>query len=110
MKANEFVKRFGLDSAKNILNNMPAMATSYRVSENNALGMGGLYGRISNINGNINGNIISLIDLKRLIDSHELVEKLGGLENAKDEYFSCVQNNEPASYVAKAIFDVESCQ
>lgn len=35
---------------------------------------------------------------------------LRGLENAKDEYFSCVQNNEPASYVAKAIFDVESCQ
>ena len=48
--------------------------------------------------------------LKRLVESHELVEKLGGLENAKDEYFSCVQNNEPATYVAKAISDVESCQ
>ena len=49
-------------------------------------------------------------DLKRLIESHELVESYGGLENAKDEYFSCVQNNEPASYIAKAILEVESCK
>ena len=51
----------------------------------------------------------SVLDLKHLIESHELVESYGGLENAKDEYFSCVQNNEPASYIAKAILEVESC-
>ena len=52
---------------------------------------------------------VCVSELKRLVESHELVESYGGLENAKDEYFSCVQNNEPASYIAKAILEVESC-
>jgi len=48
--------------------------------------------------------------LKRLVESHELVEKLGGLDDARDEYFNCVQNNEASSYIAQAIADVEACQ
>ena len=88
MKANEFVKKFGSKSAKywiDHFNNVNTLPDEF-----------------------INTEFLG--DLKRLVESHELVEKHGGLENAKDEYFSCVQNNEPASYVAKAIFDVESCQ
>ena len=81
MKANEFVKRFGWEYAKE---------------------------RMEYCKG---ARLVGMeIDLERLVESHELVEKHGGLENAKDEYFSCVQNNEPASYIAKAIADVESCQ
>lgn len=84
MQANEFVKKLGWDDAIALVN-------------------------ASNICG-IDKSIVDIEELKRLVESHELVEKLGGLENAKDEYFSCVQNNEPASYIAKAIADVESCQ
>ena len=82
MKANEFVKENGIEKCKRILDDLTEQGHS-----------GGFYE-----------------ELKRIVESHELVEKHGGLENAKDEYFSCVQNNEPASYVAKAIADVESCQ
>ena len=86
MKANEFVKRFGLERAKQFVNaDHTAHALVFATTG------------------------VSFIDLKRLVESWELVEKLGGLENAKDEYFSCVQNNEPASYIAKAIIEVESC-
>ena len=82
MKANEFVKENGIEKCKRIFDDLTDQGhTGYFYK-----------------------------DLKRLVESHELVEKHGGLENAKDEYFSCVQNNEPASYVAKAISDVESCQ
>ena len=86
MKANEFVKKFGWDAAK------------YKADELKIFK--GLGGELS----------IEDAHLMRLVESWELVEKLGGLESAKDEYFSCVQNNEPASYLAKAIADVESCK
>lgn len=49
-------------------------------------------------------------ELKKLVESYELVERLGGLEDAKDEYFNCIQNNEPASHINQAIADVEKCQ
>ena len=84
MKAVDFVKKFGWDDAIALVN-------------------------ASNICG-IDKSIVDIEELKRLVESHELVEKHGGLGNAKDEYFSCVQNNEPASHIAKAITNVESCQ
>ena len=91
MKANEFVKKFGLKLAQR---DIAALDSGFIKREDFLEHYG----------------FDILDDLKSLVESHELVEKHGGLENAKDEYFSCVQNNEPASYVAKAIADVESCQ
>lgn len=110
MRANEFVNRFGWESAKNIVNSMPARATSYRVSENNVLGLGGLYGRISNIN----GNIISLIDLKRLVESHRLIEVEGGIDQVKDTFSFAYKHGadeltEYGKKLKQAIADVESC-
>ena len=98
MKENEFVKKHGWTAAKKMIDGLKVEyhINGIKTSPTIVLDDGATW--------------ISYDDLKRLIDSHELVEKLGGLENAKDEYFSCVQNNEPASYVAKAIADVESCQ
>ena len=105
MKANEFVKKFGWGLAKQYLNRTKnqgvyiepkiKLMIHQSVCEPTTSGIDFVFHRDT---------------LKRLVESHELVEKHGGLENAKDEYFSCVQNNEPASYVAKAIADVESCQ
>ena len=86
MKAVEFIKKYGLDVAKHKVDGLKIIESM--------------------------GDKLSIEDekLKSLVESHELVESYGGLENAKDEYFSCVQNNEPASYIAKAIADVESCK
>ena len=54
MKANEYIKKYGVDCAKEILfHNQDLM------------------------------NIGFFIDLKRLVESHELVERLGGFERAK---------------------------
>ena len=94
VRANEFVKKFGLEHTKYLIEDT-------ELSE---------FAIHSSCAGKYSMDTVCVSDLKRLVESHELVEKHGGLENAKDEYFSCVQNNEPASYVAKAIADVESCQ
>ena len=45
------------------------------------------------------------IQLKRLIESHELVEKLGGLNKAK----SYVPDGYKSDRLKQAIADVESC-
>lgn len=123
MKAVDFVKKFGWVGAKDIIENRRSWTdkkSGRKLTDNSFVlqsktyecAIGTLYmGNFSDYDENsYRDGEVNLLHLKRLIDSHELVEKLGGLENAKDEYFSCVQNNEPASYVAKAIADVESCQ
>ena len=49
--------------------------------------------------------------LKQLVESHELVEKLGGIAKTKEAFGLCVFRNR-ASYakrVEQAIADVESC-
>lgn len=77
MKANEFVKKFGLEYAKHILNEDSVILVD-----------------------------LDYENLKRLVESRELVEKLGGLEKAK-EY---VPNNYKSERLKQAVADVESCQ
>ena len=83
MKANEFIKKFGLDCAKQEL----------IVMQEAQLG---------------NNHQYYIDNLKRLIDAHDFVDELGSLENAKIEY-----ENRPFDHVwsdlGKAIADVESC-
>ena len=89
MKANEFVKRFGLERAKQFVNaDHTAHALVFATTG------------------------VSFIDLKRLVESWELVEKLGGLESAKIELKSVDYNSEKDFYdnLKQAIADVESCQ
>lgn len=105
MRANEFVK----SNPWLLKENMKEMKGI--ISDANDMKFFCLNNQLGHSYSNHGGGVaISIDDLKRLVDSHELVEKHGGLGSAKDEYFSCVQNNEPASYIAKAIADVESCQ
>lgn len=80
MKAVEFIRKYGWDSAISIVFNRPPSATYYRASDNNILGFGGLYGRT---HGEYCGNTISLADLKKFTDAYELVHKFGGLIEAK---------------------------
>ncbi|WP_075166991.1 hypothetical protein [Acinetobacter indicus] len=86
MKANEFVKKFGWDRAKREV---------------------ALIGTIAMMCGDNDFNN----DLKRLVESHKLVESYGGLSKARNHVertifkLSC-----QIIALKKAIADVESCQ
>lgn len=97
MKANEFVKKFGWEHAKLHIDNMEAVQI-----------------------GNNHQEYID--DLKRLVESHELVESWGGIGRCKFfmkgmklnkcDSVKCPKTGMIVSRVKmeKAIADVESCQ
>lgn len=92
MKANEFVKKFGWEYAKHILTDDAPLVMNLKYT-----------------------------NLKRLVESHELVESYGGLGKAKEyiyyhgEYEAiCDEDGSVCDYVSnseliEAIADVESC-
>ena len=85
MKANEYIKKYGVDCAKEI------------ISQNQDL-----------------MNIGFFIDLKRLVVSHEFVGSYGGLESSKlTVNYPNFLNDEDVKTtnhsLSKAIADVESC-
>lgn len=98
MKANEFVKKFGWGAVKKIVGDAPEWA--YETA-----GAGDYADKVWSGKYPM-AEYVVLSDLKQLLESHELVESYGGLENAKHEVFK-----RPSQVVVKqAIFDVESCQ
>ncbi|ENX07681.1 hypothetical protein [Acinetobacter variabilis] len=103
MKANEFVKKHGIPLAEMIINDSPSWAKSYflGVEEYEGSDFSQSY-----------EDCISLNCLKRLVESHELVESYGGLDGAK-RFIERDQEAEIDDYVTekikKAIADVESC-
>ena len=81
MKANDFIKEYGLVEAIEYLKQCDGLDHVYM------------------------GNSFYIDDLKRLIESHELVEKMGGINlilKNKNYFYS--------DEVKQAIADVESCQ
>lgn len=85
MKAVEFVKKFGWEEAKNIVD-------------------------ASEIIG-IDRNIVDINQLKRLVESHELVEKYGADKiNQKIKFLESIHLLTQANQLKKAIADVESCK
>ena len=94
MKANEYINKYGVDCANEILKHNQDLM-----------------------------NIGFFINLKRLVESYELVEKMGGLNGAKNNlslletslaiglYHGVVGVNAEAqiSELKQAIADVESC-
>lgn len=90
MKANEFVKKFGWDKVKSIV-------LDFNYNSSNKF--------IVNLN---NNSAISIYDLKRLVESHELVESHGGLPQAREvAHVNCFDY--PVRLL-QAIVDVESCK
>ena len=81
MKANEFVKKFGLEYAKHI-----AYEDSVILVD------------------------LDYNDLKRLIESHELVKEHGTIEHAKEYANSPYTAPEVKERLKQAIADMESCQ
>ena len=89
MKANEFVKNCGIDSAKSLLK----MGSGYC---------------------DIMGYEFHTDDLKRLVESHELVERNGGVKSVQamfeDMHLMDLSDwDDDLDKLAKAIADVESC-
>ena len=92
MKANEYVKKYGVDCAKEILTHNQDLM-----------------------------NIGFFIDLKRLVESYELVKSRGGLDAAKHELillqkhlnntfgYVTIITSEKIENLKQAIADVESC-
>lgn len=88
MKANEFVKKFGVNVAKDL---------AYRDKTS--------IGWLSVEHHNLNQD-----DLKRLVEAHELVMEHGSVERAKKYADSPYTAPEIKVVLDKAIADVESCQ
>lgn len=87
MKANKFVEKFGWGEAKICLLNCASPEDKWLMRQ---------------------GELIcdqDFDDLKRLVESRELVEKLGGINKAKDY----VPDGYKSEQLKQAIADVESC-
>lgn len=99
MKANEFVKKFGLAKTRKLVQGY-SNTTTYNFYDYCFDSSSGEY--VS----------VSLSQLKRIVESHELVEKLGGLESAKKELqrqSGLRWINPETERLRVAIADVESC-
>lgn len=91
MKANEFIKKNGIEAAKKIL--------SFR---------GGFRGFITLTD----GSALHSDELRELVESHELVESLGGFKKAKERLnHLCILRwiTPEILELQSAINDVESC-
>lgn len=95
MKANKFVEKFGWKDSKICLLNCASPEDKWLMRQ---------------------GELIcdqDFDDLKRLVESHELVESFGGLKVISEKSFRLdLINNDAcmAKKLNKAILDVESCQ
>ena len=104
MKANEFVKKFGIDHTVYLL-------------EDTELDEFAIY---SNCAGKSHIDTVSVSDLKRLVESWELVNEFDDIEQARswipdmdDEMPYQVRGSDKRFFkgqLIKAIADVESCQ
>ena len=94
MKANEFVKKYGFDGAYELWQG------SFHLLKNNLCILSGSVCRLSD-----NEPLFSLGELKHLVESHELVENWGGLDDAK----FALQLVRYPKRLKQAIADVESC-
>ncbi|MCO8100943.1 hypothetical protein [Acinetobacter indicus] len=107
MKANEFVKKFGWTGFKIACQHRAINRYKYTIIWSDEIGF-------SNEINKIDADwTFESKDVLRLIASHELVEKLGGLESAKKELHrqSILRwINPETERLRVAIADVESCQ
>lgn len=102
MKANEFVKQYGFEYSKNIIGKAPESA--------NFVEWYPMRSRFYIFDFGCNRAVL-LSELKRLVESHELVESHGGLEQCKNLLVYCPPPLQVEySDLKQAISDVESCK
>lgn len=131
MKATEFVKQHGIEKAREVVDSAPESSTlvfyHFDVINNELLGPeyyrdGGSqhfdkdnksWGFCVDPQTRVaepHDALESLCELKRLIESHELVNHMGGLEKAMDAVINQEANGRNMTQLAQAIADVEACQ
>lgn len=123
MKANEFVKNCGIDSAKDILKNKRSWIdkkSGRKLTDNSFVlksktyeyAIGTLYmGNFSDYDENsYRVDEVNLLLLKRLVESHDYIKSLGGISFVKDNlplgYFGDGNYKE---LIQECLEDVESC-
>lgn len=107
MKANEFIKKHGWQAVIEAVKTTPVDHDFQSTDLEPKLAKDG-----SIIRFDCKIYTISHAEVKRLVESHELVESYGGLENAKGklEYFDWIPSGSwNHALLSKAIADVESC-
>ena len=99
MKANEFVKKYGIEAAIDL------WCGAFDLYNNNLQILNGM---VCSFPGN--QFLFELVDIKRIVESHELVKDYYGLTRAKEHAESNYTAPELKAALKQAIFDVESCQ
>ena len=99
MKADEFIKKFGWERAKELVNGLKVGWYTNGIKTVPAIVLD-------------NGETwVNYDDLKRLVESHELVEACGGIDVVKRHLKEGnVFRFEEKPLMGQAIADVESCQ
>lgn len=106
MKANEFVKKHGWDAVINAVKSTNAEETAAFESKD----LDPILAKNGSVIGfNVKIHAISYLDVKRLVESHELVKEHGSLGGAKEYADSAYTAPEVAERLRAAIADVESC-
>ncbi|MDC5356684.1 hypothetical protein NRA39_00620 [Acinetobacter baumannii] len=117
MKPEQFIKRYGVDEARQVIAKSPEGTTHihsvtwqyYKQGGNNnyVWGRSDQAGWYLSIYDTLNGMMI-LEDLKRLVDSLETIESWGGIENCKAMVRRATSNQEPPekSFARKLQMDV----
>ncbi|MEN9071557.1 hypothetical protein [Acinetobacter baumannii] len=127
MKPEQFIREYGVEKAREVVEDAPNCATLFRLCGIEEIPtylkiIDGKYWRYSWRNGfreacqstynkiNAAGELVSISDLKRLVESIDLVESWGGIEDLKLYDLShCKDKPESAGYkLLKAIADYES--
>ncbi|MDQ8953507.1 hypothetical protein RFH42_11100 [Acinetobacter rudis] len=102
MKANEFVKKVGWVKVEDLLRRLVRLGVSDDMK----------FTLINNI-WSRSSDGFTWVELKRLVESHEIVQKLGGLDGAKKKLNSlCIFRwiTPEITALEQAIADVEGCQ
>lgn len=105
MKANEFIKKFGLDKAKTLLS-MQGKSIELLKSKYTARQLKEFQSYL------VSGDLMRIDCLERMVESHKLIKNdFDSVEIAEYEYMISASYNEPYWIrVKQAIADVESCQ
>ena len=106
MKANEFVKKHGWDAVINAVKSTNAEETAAFESKD----LDPILAKNGSVIGfNVKIHAISYLDVKRLVESYELVMDYYGLTRAKEHAESNYTAPELKAALKQAIADVEAC-
>lgn len=106
MKANELIKNKGIEYAKDIVESAPDGVLAWNEGYEFVCGMA-----INISDEDREKYFVDMSDLKRLVESHELVESCGGVDKV-NQYLKDgrVFRFKEKPLMKQAIADVESCQ